>query len=77
MTRPAVIVASLLLASCNATTNWTKPGASDAMLETDKAKCHYEAEFATAPIRDAIEAGVKEGFMEVACLRAKGWVSGG
>lgn len=68
-----LIVTAASLASCAA--NWTKPGGMPAMLASDQAQCHYEAEVATAPIRSPVEAGVKEGFMETACLRARGWAN--
>ena len=72
MNKMVLITTASLLTSC-AQPNWTKTGATAASLETDKAQCHYEAEIATAAVENAVAAGVKEAFIETACLRARGW----
>lgn len=69
-----VLAATLSLSSCAA--NWTRPEGTPAMLAADKAQCGYEAEAATAGIEDPVRSGVRAGFMEVSCLRARGWTNG-
>jgi hypothetical protein len=66
----AIIMCGMLL-GC-ASSQWVKPGASQADLAHDKAQCHYEGLKSVAGSSETITAFDQIG-VENACMRAKGW----
>ena len=68
------IVWTLFLASCVTESQWTKPGASQAMLTSDTAQCKYETDRATATMDNPVHAGVEDVLLNKSCMQARGWV---
>jgi hypothetical protein len=63
-----------LAASCTSTAGqWSKPGATQAMLTADAAQCQYETDRATAAIENPVHAGVQDSLLVRSCMNAKGW----
>jgi hypothetical protein len=61
-----------LLVGC-ATGRWYHPTATEAKFRQDAAECDYEVKKATAPIRNAFDAGYQQGELGVLCMRTRGY----
>lgn len=66
-----LFVILVALASCAST--WTRPGASAADYEHDKAECEYESVKATGNNNSMVGSAVREIEIENTCMRAMGW----
>jgi len=76
------VIATIGLSGCSQI-GWTKPGATQADFDFQKAQCEYQANLATpdntliAKSGDAIAQGIANGMrignLEQMCLRANGW----
>ena len=78
----SILIGALALtvtaAGCVANQQWTKAGEQTG-LDTDMAKCKYEAEKTTATMGHwlvsvrGIEGSMKQDELTASCMRAKGW----
>lgn len=71
MTRVAFLIGLLFLAGCSNPKGFTKPGATQAQFNTDRAQCEYEAKAAAAGYSGVI--ALKERELTVACMEARGY----
>lgn len=83
MVRAVIIVLCLACAGC--TTQWTKPGTTQADLDQDTLQCRYQIELAMSgsagavppSMADAIVGGMSKGLkkneLNAMCMQTKGW----
>jgi len=74
----AALALTVTATGCVANQQWTKAGEQTG-LDTDMAKCKYEAEKTTATMGHwlvsvrGIEGSMKQDELTASCMRAKGW----
>lgn len=72
-----VVFVTLTLNSC-VSSNWVKPGATQADFDADKLACRYEAAKATGSsssvrMADVMAEGWRQGEIEMLCMQTRGY----